>query len=98
MPLDAHAGQPDDVGPLNRLVIQRLDVFVNERYFVLRGRQRGQERQAGDRQIGPPAQERQRMLEPPIGDLEPRIDKHDAGHTPEPWLRFEMLGRRMSNA
>ena len=44
------------------------------------GRQRRQQRQACDRQVGPLAHERQGVLHPPVGDLEPRIDQDDVGH------------------
>ena len=79
-PLHAHAGEADDVGPGNALEVDRLDVLVDQGDGVLGGRQRGQQRQAGDRQVGPLAHEGQGVLHAPVRDLEPGIDQDDVGH------------------
>ena len=62
------------------LPVDRLDVLVDQGDRVLAGRQRGQQRQARHRQVGPLADERQRMLHSPVRDLEPRVDQHDISH------------------
>ena len=79
-PLDAHAGEADDVGPRQRSksigsTFSSMSVTV-----MPGGRQRGEQRQAGDRQVGTLAQQRQRVLQAPVGHLEPRIDEDDVGH------------------
>ena len=58
-PLDAHAGDADDVGAGAALEVDGLDVLVDQRDCVLRRSQGGQQRQAGDRQVGALAEERQ---------------------------------------
>ena len=58
--------------------VNRLDILVDERHLMLAGRQRGQERQAGDWQVRSLAQQRQRVLEAPVGDFEARIDEDDS--------------------
>ena len=72
--LDAHSGQPDDVSPRQSFVVEGLDVFVDEGDLVAIGNQRGQKRQAGYRQIGSLAQERQGVFQPPIRSFETRVD------------------------
>ena len=60
--------------------VDRLDVLVDERERWLVRRQRGQQRQAGDRQVAPLAQQRQGVLQAPVRDLEPGVDQDDVGH------------------
>ena len=60
--------------------VDRLDVLVDQGDGVLGRREGGQQRQAGDRQVGPLAEERQGVLQAPVRDLEPRIDQDDVGH------------------
>ena len=79
-PLHVHARQADDVRLRDAVVVDRLDVFVDERHLMLVGCQRGQQRQASGRHTRPLAQERQGMLQAPIRNLESRIDEHDLGH------------------
>ena len=47
--LDRHAGEAHDVGPLEPVVVDRLDVLVDYRHGVLVRGQRGEQRQAGRR-------------------------------------------------
>jgi hypothetical protein len=49
--LDDHAGEPDDVGLRQAVVVDRLDVLIDDRQAMLIGRQRGEQRQAGGRQV-----------------------------------------------
>ena len=50
-PLHVHARHADDVGPRAPIVVDRLDIFVDQRHRVLGRRQRGQKRQAGGGQL-----------------------------------------------
>ena len=59
--------------------VDRLDVLVDQRDGVLGRRQGGQQRQAGDRHVGPLAEERQGVLQAPERDLEAGIDQDDVG-------------------
>src|ERR1700754_868964 len=42
--LDGHAGEPDDVGARQPVVVDRLDVLVDDGYGVAGGRQRREQR------------------------------------------------------
>ena len=78
--LHAHPGDTDDVGAREPVPVYRLDIFVEQGHRVFARRQRGQQRQTGDGQIGPLAQERQRVFQAPVGRLELRIDQDNVGH------------------
>ena len=50
MPLDAHAGEPHDVGPRQTVVVDRLDVLIDDRHAMPVRGQRG-EQAAGRRSV-----------------------------------------------
>ena len=79
--LNAHARDADDIGGGAALEIDCLDVLIDQRDAMGRGRQRRQQRQARDRQIGRFAEEGEGVLDPPVGHLEARIDDDYVGHS-----------------
>src|SRR4029079_9904757 len=71
--LHAHAGHADDVGPRDAVKIEWRNGLIQQSDLVLRGREGCQQWKAGNRQVGPLAEYRQRVLEPPIGAFEARV-------------------------
>ena len=67
-----------------RVEVDLLDVLVDQRDFVMVGVKRGEQRQAGDRQVGALAQQADAVLHAPERDVEAGIDDDDIGHvTPD---------------
>ena len=51
-PLDAHAGQANEVGAAQPLEIDVFDVFIDQRHLMMVGYKSSQQGEAGDRQVG----------------------------------------------
>src|SRR5205823_1761174 len=80
-----HAGDADDIGAGDAVEVDGLDVLVEEGDGVRRRGEGGQQRQGGDGQVGPLAEQGQGVFEPPVGDLEAGVDEdnvHRAGPLP----------------
>jgi hypothetical protein len=78
--LHRHSGHADNIGTSAALVVDRLDILVDDRDRMLG---RGQRRQQGEverRQNRSFAEQRQRVVEAPIGRIKPRIDQNNIGH------------------
>ena len=84
MALHDHTGDGDYIGFGAALEIDFLDILIDERDAMRLGRQCSNERQGRHRHVGALAEQWQRVLKPPEGDLEFRIDEDDVGHVLSP--------------
>jgi hypothetical protein len=80
MALDVHTGEPHNVGPRHKVVVDWLDVLIDNRHAMAVRRQRGQQRQADIRENALLTKQRKCVFEAPVRHIESRIDKHDIGH------------------
>jgi hypothetical protein len=77
-----------DVGPRHPLEVDRFDVLVDEGHLVFARRERREQRQAGDGEIGSLPDDFQRVLQPPVGDFEARVDQDDVCRSDSRVIRF----------
>jgi hypothetical protein len=79
-PLDAHAGQANDVCQAEAREIDLLDVFIDQRHVMLVRHQRGQQGQAGHREVRALSQQPDAVFHSPERNIETRIDDDDISH------------------
>jgi len=91
--LDVHPGKADDVGARAAVEVDRLHVLVDQGDAVVRRRERGEQRQAGDRQYRLSAKQPQCVIHAPIRGREARMDQHDVGHSRGSCGSCEKIGR-----
>src|SRR5215471_6209324 len=74
--LHRHAGYADDIGARATLVIYLFDILIDDRHTVPGRGQGGERRQVERRHQRLLAEQRQRVIEAPIGRVEPRTDQN----------------------